>query len=51
MGFLLITICVAVSFIILFRLVPNGWNKSEREVQSLDQLGDEHLHVSVRRKL
>lgn len=50
MGFISIAICVAASFIILFWLLPNGWG-DEREVQDLDQLGDEHLHVFVRRKL
>ena len=47
-----IAIAVAVFFVLLLRLLPRVRELVERgSGQSLDQFGDEHLHVPARRKL
>lgn len=49
MNMFLIVIAVAASFVILLLLMSRGWTRGERG-QSLDRLGDEHLHVPARRR-
>lgn len=41
---------VVASLVILLRLMPLGWARVEPEGQGPDRLGDEHLHVPVRRR-
>ena len=47
-----IIIAAAAIFIILLRLMPRGWAGVERDNgKGLGQLGEEHLHVPLRREL